>query len=111
RIVYCVKPAGGRVRPVYLPDLGVSQACHTGGARAVRSRRSGSFREGGVRSGLYHSPTLRSSMPVIADEELRAAALSTIQQYRESYGGRIPRAVLMSGVVLHGMRIPIWNYQ
>jgi putative restriction endonuclease len=50
-------------------------------------------------------------MPVLGDDEVRAAALAKIQQLRELYGGRIPRSALMEGITLGGQRIPIWSYQ
>lgn len=43
--------------------------------------------------------------------EIRAAAFARIARLRDTYGGRIPRAALMEGVVVVGKRIPIWNYQ
>lgn len=46
-----------------------------------------------------------------ADDEIRAAALTQVRILRDKYGGRIPRTALMEGIVLHGQRIPIWNYQ
>lgn len=51
------------------------------------------------------------SMPVFGEDEIRAAALARIQQLREVYGQRIPRATLMEGITLRGERIPLWNYQ
>lgn len=45
------------------------------------------------------------------DDEVRAAALTRVQQLRDSYGGRIPRAALMEGVVIRDQRVPLWNYQ
>lgn len=45
------------------------------------------------------------------DSELRAVAFARVLQLREHYGGRIPSAALNEGVMLHGERIPIWNYQ
>jgi putative restriction endonuclease len=50
-------------------------------------------------------------MPTFGDEEVRAAALRKIQQLREVHGGRIPRAALMEGIDIRGVRIPLWNYQ
>jgi putative restriction endonuclease len=50
-------------------------------------------------------------MPVLDDDEVRAAALAKVQQLRELYGGRIPRSGLMEGITLGGQRIPLWNYQ
>lgn len=50
-------------------------------------------------------------MPVLSDDEVRAAALAKIQLLRELHGGRIPRAALMEGITLGGQRIPLWNYQ
>jgi putative restriction endonuclease len=45
------------------------------------------------------------------DDELRAMVFAHVQQLRERYGGRIPRAELSTGVIVHGNRVPIWNYQ
>jgi putative restriction endonuclease len=45
------------------------------------------------------------------DEELRAAVLARVQQLQATYGGRIPRQELSAGVMFHGERVPIWNYQ
>jgi len=50
-------------------------------------------------------------MATFEDNEVRAAALVKVQQLREFYAGRIPRAALMEGIILRGERIPIWNYQ
>lgn len=44
------------------------------------------------------------------DDHLRAAALARVQLLRERYAGRIPRDELGIGVIVHGQRIPIWNY-
>lgn len=46
-----------------------------------------------------------------SDDEVRAAALSQVRRLRDRHGGRIPRAALMEGITLQGVRIPIWNYQ
>jgi putative restriction endonuclease len=45
------------------------------------------------------------------ENETRAAAFARVSQLRDIYGGRIPRAALMDGVVVAGQKIPIWNYQ
>lgn len=45
------------------------------------------------------------------DDEVRAAAMAKVRQWRDAYGGRIPRAVLMEGITVRGERVPIWNYQ
>lgn len=45
------------------------------------------------------------------DEEIRAATFALVQQLRVRFAGRIPRQELMAGVMVHGQRIPIWNYQ
>jgi len=45
------------------------------------------------------------------DTELRAAAFAHVQKLRERYGGRVPRADLLAGVLVRGERVPIWNYQ
>ncbi len=50
-------------------------------------------------------------MPTFSDDEVRSAAIAKVQQLRERYGGRIPRARLMEGISLQGERIPLWNYQ
>jgi predicted nuclease of predicted toxin-antitoxin system len=50
-------------------------------------------------------------MPIFDDDEVRSAALARVRQLHERYGGRIPRASLMEGILLRGERIPIWNYQ
>jgi putative restriction endonuclease len=50
-------------------------------------------------------------MATFSDEEVRAAALTRVQQLRERFGGRIPRSALMEGVVVHDERVPLWNYQ
>jgi putative restriction endonuclease len=44
-------------------------------------------------------------------DEIRAAAIVRVRQLRDTYAGRIPRAVLMEGVVVRGEKIPIFNYQ
>jgi hypothetical protein len=52
-------------------------------------------------------------MPSFGDDEVRGAALAKVQHLRELHAGRIPRAALMEGVVLHGERIPLkcgWVY-
>lgn len=49
-------------------------------------------------------------MPTITDDEVRAAALATVRQLRDQYGGRIPRTALMDGVTIQGTKIPIWNH-
>ena len=50
-------------------------------------------------------------MPVVGDQEIRAAALARIHELRELYGGRIPRAALMEGITFGAQRVPLWNYQ
>jgi putative restriction endonuclease len=50
-------------------------------------------------------------MPNDFESEIRAAAFARISQLRDTYGGRIPRAALMEGVVVAGQKIPIWNSQ
>ena len=50
-------------------------------------------------------------MPRFDDATVRAAALVRIQQLKELYGGRIPRAALMPGIMINGVRVPLWNYQ
>lgn len=47
----------------------------------------------------------------VLDNDLRAAAFARVQQLRVRFGSRIPREELSAGVVLHGQRVPIWNYQ
>lgn len=47
----------------------------------------------------------------VLDNDLRAAAFARVQRLRDRFGSRIPREELSSGVVLHGQRVPIWNYQ
>jgi putative restriction endonuclease len=48
---------------------------------------------------------------LLLDEELRAAVLIRVQQLQATYGGRIPRQELSAGIIFHGKRVPIWNYQ
>jgi putative restriction endonuclease len=50
-------------------------------------------------------------MPRLNDDEVRAAAIATVQRLDAAYGGRIPRAALMEGITVGGVRVPIWNYQ
>lgn len=50
-------------------------------------------------------------MTIPTDDEVRAAAIAQVSRLRNLYGGRIPRAALMEGIVLNGTRIPIWNFQ
>lgn len=50
-------------------------------------------------------------MPILEDAEVRAVALAKVQQLRELYARRIPRAALMEGISIRGMRVPLWNYQ
>lgn len=50
-------------------------------------------------------------MPVFDDNEVRAATIAKVRKLNETFGGRIPRAALMEGITLRGVRIPIWNYQ
>ncbi|HET7565102.1 MAG TPA: HNH endonuclease [Gemmatimonadaceae bacterium] len=45
------------------------------------------------------------------DDELRAVVFAHVQQLRDRYGGRLPRAELSTGVLVRGSRVPIWNYQ
>jgi putative restriction endonuclease len=45
------------------------------------------------------------------DDELRAITFLKVQELRERFTSRIPRASLMEGVMLQGQRAPIWNYQ
>lgn len=48
-------------------------------------------------------------MPPFSDEEVRAAALAKARQLRDAYGGRIPAAALMEGVIVRGERVPLRN--
>lgn len=50
-------------------------------------------------------------MPSSLDDEIRAAAIEHVRRIRDLYGGRIPRQVLMDGIIIAGERVPIWNYQ
>lgn len=50
-------------------------------------------------------------MTQFTDDEIRAASLEKVRQLRDEYNGRIPRAALMQGIELRGVRIPLWNYQ
>jgi putative restriction endonuclease len=50
-------------------------------------------------------------MPPFSDAEVRAAVLERARQLRITHGGRVPRRALMEGVLMHGERIPLWNYQ
>jgi putative restriction endonuclease len=50
-------------------------------------------------------------MAQFTDTEIRAASLEKVRQLRDQYGGRIPRAALMEGIEILGVRIPFWNYQ
>lgn len=50
-------------------------------------------------------------MTQFTDAEIRAASLEKVRQLRAEYAGRIPRAVLMEGIEIRGVRIPFWNYQ
>lgn len=45
------------------------------------------------------------------ESELRAAVFAHVQQLRLRYASRIPSAALNAGIVFHGQRVPIWNYQ